>query len=212
VSCPSRSSLATSLRCFATRLSSEATRASACSKCCSNTSRSIGLAATLSCRPWAGTAVAAGRPAEFAQPLPAEEDRPSPPPSAASPPLTAAERREWVRPERCVRRPGRLAHDADIPLPAYSSQRRPRSTFKKRRHHPAASATGKWPREERPGGARLRVVIQCSGRVRAPRARIQLASVKSVPPRELFLDSRRPYSGSHTRPPPPSHHPAQIHQ
>src|SRR5262249_28247666 len=45
---PSRSSLATSLRCFATRLSPEATRASACSKCCSNTSRSIGPAATLS--------------------------------------------------------------------------------------------------------------------------------------------------------------------
>jgi hypothetical protein len=115
VSCPSRSSLATSLRCFATCLSPEATRASACSKCCSNTSRSIGPAATLSCRPSVGLAAAVGRPAEFARPL--EGDRPSPPPFAASPPPTATERRASARSPWRMRRQNMIWHDADIRLP-----------------------------------------------------------------------------------------------
>jgi hypothetical protein len=55
--------------------------------------------------------------------------------------------------------------------------------------HPAEGAAGKWPREERPGGARLKgVVIQCS-RVSIPRAPFQLASVKLVPGRRLIFSS-----------------------
>jgi hypothetical protein len=54
---------------------------------------------------------------------------------------------------------------------------------------PVKRAAGKWPREEPPGGARLRGYCN---RASHPRATLQLASVKSVPARGLLLDSGKP--------------------
>ena len=150
--------------------------------------RHIPLLVLFSCRPWAESAAAAAA-AELLDGLVRlllpDGDRPSPPPFAASLPPTVAERRASAGSRWRVRRRNRFWHDADIRLP-YSSQLRPRIDAKNAGaiaipslDYPTKRVAGKWPREERPSGAR-RVVIQCS-RVRSPARPFQLASVKLVP-------------------------------
>ena len=97
----------------------------------------FGVAATLSCRLWVGPAAVAGIRADLGRLLPAG-DRPIPLPSAASPLPTVTARRASARSPSRVRRRNMFWHDADIPLPDYSSQRR-------------TPINEKWPRA--PGGA-----------------------------------------------------------